>query len=389
MKILLINSGSSSLKFTFADVDTSTEIVASGLAEFSQNETAYQFEHGDNKNKSTLNTIDYGKVVGQILEDLKTHLGLTPEIVGHRVVHGGDFKKPEVITPEIEKRIDELAELAPLHNPFALNAIRSIKAILPTVTQFAVFDTAFHSTIPDHAKRYPIPEKWYSEWKIQRYGFHGLSHAWNAKKALELCGDRADKTVILHLGNGCSATAVHKGKSVETTMGFTPMEGLTMGTRSGSIDPGILLYLLRSKGMDVEKLNTALNKQSGLLGISGKHSDMRQIVESANIGDENAKLAMEIFAYKARQSIGQLSASMGGIDLLVFTGGIGENATEIRGLICKDLEFLGLNLDHDLNENCKPDTCISTPDSKNLIYVIKTQEELMMIEEIKKAQAAA
>ncbi len=172
-------------------------------------------------------------------------------------------------------------------------------------------------------------------------------------------------------------------------MGFTPMEGLTMGTRSGSIDPGILLYLLRSKGMDVEKLNTALNKQSGLLGISGKHSDMRQIVESANIGDENAKLAMEIFAYKARQSIGQLSASMGGIDLLVFTGGIGENATEIRGLICKDLEFLGLNLDHDLNENCKPDTCISTPDSKNLIYVIKTQEELMMIEEIKKAQAAA
>ena len=152
MKILLINSGSSSLKFTFADVDTSTEIVASGLAEFSQNETAYQFEHGDNKNKSTLNTIDYGKVVGQILEDLKTHLGLTPEIVGHRVVHGGDFKKPEVITPEIEKRIDELAELAPLHNPFALNAIRSIKAILPTVTQFAVFDTAFHSTIPDHAR---------------------------------------------------------------------------------------------------------------------------------------------------------------------------------------------------------------------------------------------
>ena len=269
------------------------------------------------------------------------------QAVGHRVVHGGDrYSTAVLITPEVKRTIDELSELAPLHNPASLQGITAMEEALPGVPQVAAFDTAFHATLSETARTYPVPEKWTRDWGIRRYGFHGLSHSYCTDRAAAMLGRKDLRLIIAHLGNGASVSAVRTGTCVDTSMGFTPLEGLMMGTRSGSIDPGLLIYLLRKKNLDADQLDHALNYESGLLGVSRVSSDMREVLAAAG-DDANARLAIDIYVHRIRQAIGAMAATLGGVDGLVFTAGVGENAAEIRERVCTNLRFLGLMLDGD------------------------------------------
>jgi len=304
--------------------------------------------------------------------------------VGHRVVHGGQFTSSVRITPEIRSRISALADLAPLHNPPSLETLAAAEAELPGVPHVAVFDTAFHATLPPEARTYPVPEKWTRDWGIRRFGFHGLSHAYCARRAAELLGQPADelRLVICHLGHGCSASAVRGGRCVDTTMGFTPLEGLMMATRSGSIDPGIVLHVQQHHGLTAEQLESALNRESGLLGVSGISADMRQVLAASKGGHTQAQLALGIFAHRVRQAIGALAVTMGGTDALVFTAGVGEHASEVRESICAGLDCLGLELDAQANTVCRPDTDVARPGSRGRILVIATREDITMLREV-------
>ena len=287
------------------------------------------------------------------------------------------------ITPEVKRTIEELTELAPLHNPASLEGIKRSEQLLPKVPQVAAFDTAFHATLSEAARTYPLPQKWTREWGIRRYGFHGLSHSYCTGQAAKIIGRRGLRLVIAHLGNGASVSAVRDGVCVDTSMGFTPLEGLMMGTRSGTVDPGILIYLLRHKGLDVNALDKALNYESGLLGISGFSSDMREVLSELP-HNPDAELAVDVYVHRIVKTIGAMAATLGGIDALVFTAGIGEHSPEIRRRVCEKLKYLGLELDRAANENCKPDADIAMPASTARILVIATREDLTIMRETRR-----
>jgi acetate kinase len=304
--------------------------------------------------------------------------------VGHRVVHGGEFTSSVRIAPAVRSRISALAELAPLHNPPGLEVLAAAEAELPDVPHVAVFDTAFHASLPPAARTYAVPELWIRDWGIRRYGFHGLSHAYCTGRAAELLARPVEelRLVICHLGHGCSAAAVLHGRSIDTTMGFTPLDGLVMATRSGSLDPSIVLHVQLDHGLLAKEVEHALNHESGLLGLSGSSGDMREVLASACAGDERARLAFDVYTHRIRQSIGALVATLGGIDALVFTAGVGENSAEVRAASCRGLECLGLELDDHANASCQPDADIARRGSPARILVITTREDLTMLREV-------
>jgi acetate kinase len=306
--------------------------------------------------------------------------------VGHRVVHGGEFSSSVRIAADVRSRISALAELAPLHNPPGLETLAAAEAELPEVPHVAVFDTAFHSSLPPAARTYPVPESWTHGWGIRRYGFHGLSHAYCTGRAAAMLARPVEelRLVTCHLGHGCSAAAVLHGRCVDTTMGFTPLDGLMMATRSGSVDPGIVLHVQLHHGLAAKEVEEALNHESGLLGVSGVSADMREVLASARAGDERAGLALDVYTHRVRQAIGALTVTLGGIDALVFTAGVGENSAEVRAASCRGLECLGIDLDAAANDRCRPDADVSRRSSRARILVIATREDLTMLGEVMK-----
>jgi acetate kinase len=383
--ILVINSGSSSIKFSLFDMQQETE-RASGLAECLGSAEAQLTikTHGD-KNTQPLAQSDYRSTLSVIISSLtdKGLLDTLPIAIGHRVVHGGEsFSDPVIINSDVIEKIRHCIPLAPLHNPANLAGIEAIEQLYPDIPQVAVFDTAFHQTLEPKAFLYGIPYKLYQELEVRRYGFHGISHKYVAGEAARRLGIENDHGIIsAHLGNGCSAAAVLNGKSVDTTMGLTPLEGLVMGTRSGDVDPGLHHFLHQQKGWDVEKVTAVLNKESGMLGLSGLSNDMRTIDEAAANGHEQAKLALDVFCFRLARQIGGLAAALPKLDALVFTGGIGENSRSIRARIATNLKIFGVELNATLNaENGDEHGIISTENGPKLM-VVNTKEELMIAKE--------
>jgi acetate kinase len=385
MNILLLNAGSSSLKVTLTDAKGAS--LAHALADWAGASTKYQFV--DNEGNSRSQTVPWrghAKAVEQFVGDLTAAQLTSLSAVGHRVVHGGPFKASVRITPDVRARIMELADLAPLHNPPSLETLAAAEAAMPNVPHVAVFDTAFHATLPPEAYTYPIPQRWTNDWGIRRYGFHGLSHAYCARRAIELLAAHpspaAPRLVICHLGHGCSASAIRGEQCVDTTMGFTPLDGLMMATRSGAIDPSIVLHVQQHHGMTAAQVETALNRESGLLGVSGVSADMRQVLAAATSGNAAAQLALGIYAHRVRQAIGAFAVTLGGVDALVFTAGVGENSADMRQSIFTGLECLGLELDANANNTSRPDADVATKNSRGRIFVIATREDVTMLREV-------
>ena len=389
-KILVCNAGSSSLKFSLFNAEDEL-LLADGGVDWLRKPARLLFRGANQPEiREELKLEKHADAVARILDDLQNGASAalqSPEdlrAVGHRVVHGGErYTSAVLITPEVKQTIDELTELAPLHNPASLEGINAVEQVLPKVPQVAAFDTAFHATLSKAARTYPLPQKWTREWGIRRYGFHGLSHSYCSAEATKRIGRRDLKLVIAHLGNGASVSAVRDGLCVDTSMGFTPLEGLMMATRSGTVDPGILIYLLRHKGLNVEELDSALNHESGLLGVSGISSDLRQLLSKLP-HNPDARLAVDIYVHRIVQTIGAMTATLGGIDALVFTAGVGEHSAKIRERVCEKLKYLGLDLDRAANENCRPDADIATPASAARILVIATREDLTIMRETRR-----
>ncbi|MEH2422233.1 MAG: acetate kinase [Nostoc sp.] len=392
MKILVLNAGSSSQKsclYEIADKALSNQALQplwEGKINWTQDRSMAEIEvktatgatlqksiSGDSPQAHLtymLHTLSYGatKVIDQLSEI---------DVAGHRIVHGGqDYRDSVVITEDVKEAIARLSNLAPEHNPAALLGVEAIEKILKDVTQVAVFDTGFHATLPDAAAIYPGPYEWVEQ-GIRRYGFHGISHQYCSDRAAQILGRDVppERLITCHLGNGCSLAAIKNGCSVDTTMGFTPLEGLMMGSRSGSVDPGILIYLLRYCDYSVEKLDYVLNKASGLKGISGVSSDMREVREAMAQGNSRAQLAWDIYVHRLRSGIGAMLTSLGGLDALVFTAGVGEHSSEIRQATCEAFGFLGLKIDLEKNQQQPVDQDIATPDSAVRVLVIHTQED--------------
>ena len=386
MKVLVLNSGSSSIKYQF--IDTEKKIaLAKGLVDrigMAGAVLAHQRYDGNNI-KIAGEILDHQIAVEYVLGVMlsKNHGVIDDkkdiDAVGHRVVHGGEtFSGSVFITDEVVKVLQDNIELAPLHNPPNIKGIQACQRILPDTPKCGVFDTAFHSHMPPKSYLYGIPYELYKKYKIRRYGFHGTSHLYVSNRAAELLGKdiKELKVITAHLGNGCSMAAVKNGQSMDTTMGFTPLEGLLMGTRSGDLDPSLILYIMGKEGLTVGEANTLLNKHSGLIGISGESSDMREILSAVKDNQQRSKWAFEIFCYRIKKYVGSYAAAMGGLDALVFTGGIGENSKEIREEVCKEMEFLGIHLDDLKNQNA--DEIISTENSKVKVMRIPTNEELVI-----------
>ena len=394
-KILVCNAGSSSLKFSLFDAEEEL-LLADGEIDWIRKPAQLVFRRaGQAESHQSLELDKHGDAAARILDALQA--GSSPALdspedlraVGHRVVHGGErYTCAVLITPEVKRTIEELTELAPLHNPASLAGITAVEQALPGIPQVAAFDTAFHSTLSEVTRTYAVPRKWTREWRVRRYGFHGLSHSYCAGRAAEMMGRRNLRLVIAHLGHGASMSAVRDGVCVDTSMGFTPLEGLVMGTRSGTVDPGVLVYALQRKGLDGDALDKALNYESGLLGISGISSDMRQIL-SALPHNPDARLAVEVYVHRIRQTVGAMTATLGGVNALVFTAGVGERSQEIRKRVCENLDYLGLELDRTANEICKPDDDIATPASKARILVIATRENLTIMRETRRLVASS
>ena len=392
MKVLVLNAGSSSQKCRLYEIDDAgnlPEVAPMPLweadADWTHHPGTTELKISNDHGAHLSEKLDTD-VRTEVLEYILKHLwsGKTQvlshisdiDMVGHRVVHGGsEFEKSTLVTPEVKNAIARLSVLAPLHNPADLEGIEVVERILSDVPQVVVFDTAFHRHMPLPAMVYPGPYEWYEE-QIYRYGFHGISHQYCSMRAAQILGKDLDLLSIItcHLGNGCSLAAVHNGRSIDTTMGFTPLEGLMMGSRSGSIDPGIILYLLQQKKLTVEQIDETLNKASGLKGILGT-GDMRQVLHSMKEGNPRAKLAFDMFVHRLRYYIGAMLASLGGMDALVFTGGIGENAAQVRKATCEAFAFLGLKLDASKNGQSPADQVISTADSEVPVLIIHTQED--------------
>jgi acetate kinase len=394
-KILVCNAGSSSLKFSLFDAEDEV-LLADGGIDWLTKPAQLVFRVANQPEiREELKLKKHADAVARILDDLQAGASAALQssedlrAVGHRVVHGGDRYTSAVrINAEVKRTIEELTELAPLHNPPSLEGINAVEQVLPNVPQIAAFDTAFHATLSEAARTYPLPQKWTRKWGIRRYGFHGLSHSYCSTEAAKRIGRRGLRLVIAHLGNGASVSAVRDGVCVDTSMGFTPLEGLMMATRSGTVDPGILIYLLRQKGLDVEELDNSLNYKSGLLGISGISSDLREVLSELP-HNPDARLAVDVYVHRIVQTIGAMAATLGGIDALVFTAGVGERAAKIRKRVCEKLIYLGLDLDAAANENCHPDADIATPASAARILVIATREDLTIMRETRRLVASS
>jgi len=387
--VLVINAGSSSLKYQLIDMDDES-VIAKGLVE------RIGIEHSMIKHKPTGKDSvqiekpigDHVKAMAYVIDALidKEH-GVIEDLssikaVGHRMVHGGEkFSSSVLIDEEVMEAVKENIEIAPLHNPANIMGIEACRKIMPDVPMVAVFDTAFHAKMPREAYLYGLPYDAYTKYKIRRYGFHGTSHSYVSKKAAQILGkDVKDlKIITCHLGNGSSIAAVKGGVSVDTTMGFTPLEGLVMGTRSGDIDAAIVPYLMNKMGMNVDETIAYLNKKCGVLGLSGVSSDFRDLWDAANAGNERAKTALDVFCYKIKKYIGAYAAAMGGVDVITFAGGIGENDGPVRALACEGLEFLGVKIDTEFNHPLRGrQAVISTPDSKVVVMIVPTDEELVI-----------
>lgn len=395
MKILVLNSGSSSLKYQLIDSETE-EVLAKGLAE----RIGVVGGGGKIKQESACGKIevdvempDHDEAMSHVFELLtdpkRGAVGSVAEIsaVGHRVVHGGEkFIQPTLVDETVLTEIDKLSQLAPLHNPPNLEGIRACMHRMPHVEQVAVFDTAFHATIPDYAYTYALPYEYYTDYGVRRYGFHGTSHKYVAQQAqrmLKETGHDSESTRIItcHLGNGCSMAAVVGGKVIDTSMGMTPAEGLVMGTRSGDLDPAIPVYLAKELHANADEIDDIINKKSGLLGVTGLSSDMRDVEQAAHDGNRRAELALAIFCYRIRKYIGAYAAAMGGLDAVVFTGGIGENSSVVRARVCEGLAFLGLVLDEEKNATAKGPADISNLSGSVRILLVPTNEERMIARE--------
>jgi len=390
VKVLVINAGSSSIKYQLFEMPAE-KVLAKGLLEKIGEETSKLTHEFDSKKfKNQAKAKDHAAGMQLILETLvNSEIGVIKDVseihaVGHRVVHGGEeFTGSVVINRHVINSIQKFADLAPLHNPPNLTGIKAAQKALPDVTQVACFDTAFHTSIPKTAYIYALPYDIYEKFRVRRYGFHGTSHKYVAGRAAALMGKKFDEVNLItcHLGNGCSMTAVRAGKSIDTSMGLTPLEGLVMGTRSGDFDPAILFYL-SEKGYSTEALNNMCNKQSGLLGISGVSNDMRNLREQAQAGNDRAKLAFDIFCYRIKKYIGAYTAALGKLDAIVFTGGIGENAADIRAQVCFDLEQIGIDIDPAANaETNRIEGLITSAGSRVKVFVIPTNEELAIAQD--------
>jgi acetate kinase len=396
MKIIVLNCGSSSIKYQLFDM-AKKEVLAKGLVDKIGLHGSYikHEKKGDESVKLDGEIIDHVAgieyVLGLLASKTRGNLKSYDEIdaVGHRVVHGGEkFQDSVLITSEVIDNVRECIELAPLHNPPNLKGIYAIQDILPHVPQVAVFDTAFHQTMPKYAYMYAIPYSLYVKYGLRRYGFHGTSHRFVSQRACEILKkDICDlKIITCHLGNGASMTAVDCGKSVDTSMGLTPVEGLIMGTRTGDLDLGVLTHIMQKEEIDLQTTNTLINKHSGMLGITGISSDMREIIEAATTKkDERAILGLDMYNYRIRKYIGAYSAVMGGLDVIVFTGGVGENSPSTRSEVCKKFEYLGLKFDETKNKDVRAKEAIITKDSSKVIaMVVPTNEELVIAEDTEK-----
>ncbi|OHB50054.1 MAG: acetate kinase [Planctomycetes bacterium GWF2_41_51] len=390
MKILVINAGSSSIKYQLFEMPAE-KVLAKGLLEKIGEETSKLTHTSDTKeHKIETKAADHSEGMKLILNTLvDPNIGVIKDIseinaVGHRVVHGGEeFTDSCIINEHVIGSIERFADLAPLHNPPNLTGIKAAQKALPEVAQVACFDTAFHTSIPQTAFIYALPFEIYEKYRVRKYGFHGTSHKYVAQRAAVLLGKRTDKANLItcHLGNGCSMAAVKNGKSVDTSMGLTPLEGLVMGTRTGDFDPAILFYL-SDKGYSIDDLNSMCNKKSGLLGISGVSNDMRNLRAQAEAGNKRAQLAFDIFCYRIKKYIGTYTAVVGRLDAIVFTGGIGENAADARAQSCSELEQIGVEIDSAANEKTiRKEGTISSANSRVKVFVIPTNEELAIAQD--------
>ena len=392
MNVLVINCGSSSLKFQLINAETE-KVLAKGLCERIgiDGRLTYQPAGGE-KEKSDLAMPTHTEAIQFVIDALTNEkTGVVKSLdeigaVGHRLVHGGEkFASSVVITDEVKKAVEEGNDLAPLHNPANLIGVAACEKLMPGTPMVAVFDTAFHQTMPEKAYMYGLPYEYYEKYKVRRYGFHGTSHSFVSKRAAEVMGKSYDevKTIVCHLGNGSSVSAVLNGKCVDTSMGLTPLEGLVMGTRSGDIDPAIMEFIAKKENLDIEGVMEVLNKKSGVFGISGGlSSDFRDLTDAMNAGDKKAKIAMDVFSYRVAKYIGSYAAAMNGVDDIVFTAGIGENDDYVRQEVCKYLGYLGVDFDFEVNTGLRGKEAELTKEgSKVKVFVIPTNEELAIARE--------
>jgi len=389
MKIIVLNCGSSSIKYQLFDMDNE-KVFAKGIVDkIGLHGSSITNERNDgDKVMLEGEIIDHQQgveyILGVLLSKKHGSIGNFSEIdaIGHRVVHGGEkFSSSVFITDEVVKQMENYIDLAPLHNPPNLKGIYAMKELLPDLPQVGVFDTAFHQTMPSSAYMYAIPHSLYVKYGIRRYGFHGTSHRYVSTRACDIIGEKCTNSKIIscHLGNGASVAAIHNGKSVDTSMGLTPVEGLIMGTRTGDLDLGVLIYIMRREEISITEANTLINKHSGILGITGISSDMREVEEEAEKGNWRASLGLDMYYYRIRKYIGAYAAAMGGVDILIFTGGIGENSDLTRSEVCKDFEYLGLKFDVDKNKGVRgKEKVISADDSKVTVIIVPTNEELVI-----------
>lgn len=388
MKILVLNCGSSSIKYKLYNMDDHSVMAAGGAERIGLDEAFVKVTMPDGEKKKIMHDMPDHKEGVNLVFSLLTdpEIGAIKSLdeidaVGHRIVQGGDlFEKSVIVDESVERGIESLCDLAPVHNAGHLKGIRAVDKLMPDVPQVCVFDNAFHSTMPDYAYLYAVPYELYEKYHVRRYGFHGTSHRYVSQRVCEFLGRdiSTQRIITCHIGNGASVTAVKFGKCVDTSMGLTPLAGVMMGSRSGDIDASAVTYIMEKLGLQPQEMAEYLNKQSGVLGISGVSSDMREVEAAAADGNRRARLALDMYCYRIKKYIGAYAAAMGGVDIIVWTAGVGENQTDVREDSCKGLEFLGIKIDHEANNTQGKEAVISAPDSKVTVCVIPTDEELMI-----------
>lgn len=388
MKILVLNCGSSSIKYKLYNMDDHSVMAAGGAERIGLDEAFVKVTMPDGEKKKIMHDMPDHKEGVNFVFSLLTdpEIGAIKSLyeidaVGHRIVQGGDlFEKSVIVDESVERGIESLCDLAPVHNAGHLKGIRAVDKLMPDVPQVCVFDNAFHSTMPDYAYLYAVPYELYEKYHVRRYGFHGTSHRYVSQRVCEFLGRdiSTQRIITCHIGNGASVTAVKFGKCVDTSMGLTPLAGVMMGSRSGDIDASAVTYIMEKLGLQPQEMAEYLNKQSGVLGISGVSSDMREVEAAAADGNRRARLALDMYCYRIKKYIGAYAAAMGGVDIIVWTAGVGENQTDVREDSCKGLEFLGIKIDHEANNTQGKEAVISAPDSKVTVCVIPTDEELMI-----------
>ena len=389
MKILVLNCGSSSIKYALYDMDSKTVMTSGGAERVGLDGAFVKVKLANGDKRQIMHDIpehtEGVKFIFSLLTD--PEIGVIKDLkeidaVGHRMVHGGEkFNKSVVLNDEVLKVFEECNDLAPLHNPANLKGVKAVQELMPGLPQVGVFDTAFHQTMPDYAYMYAVPYELYEKYGVRRYGFHGTSHRYVSQRVCDFLGVKAEdkKVITCHIGNGGSVAAVDGGKCVDTTMGLTPLEGVMMGTRSGDIDGGAVAFIQKKLGLDADGISDLLNKKSGVLGISGISSDMREIDAAAESGDPKAVLALAMYNYRIKKYVGAYAAAMGGVDIVVFTAGVGENQSSMRAEVCRNMEWMGIKLDEEKNKTVRGvEAVISTPDSEVTVVVIPTDEELMI-----------